>query len=182
MTKAATATLDGSEATKPAQAQAPATPLADVRTNLVEATAGRASLESELAAKHDRIREAAEAGDMERVIELRRRADDLPHLIYGARLVEAKCRIAYLDAALADAKSYQPQLSEAADAAEEVLAAAQAAFKDADNAVRWNIDTTMDFTVRLGQARHAYNDLLAQSRDPGPVVRSGIHAVDGPAR
>jgi len=123
------------------------------------------------------LRAAAASGDMDRVLELRRRADDLPTLIDGAALAEAGARVAYLEAVIADVQSQRPHLSAAWAQAKDRLEAAQRAFTQADDAVRAATNTVTDFNQRLGYARRAYQDLLAGPGDAGPVVRSRIHAL-----
>ena len=164
------------------EADSVASPTDDLRARLDEAAADRASLESELAATPERIRDAAAAGDTDRVLELRRRADDLPTVIFGAKLSEAQARIAYLEASVTEAKSQQPPLDEEWHAAKARLEAAQAAFASADNAAAWARDTVGDYATRLAQARRSYNALLAQPLDPGPVVRSRPHALQANGR
>ena len=149
----------------------------DARRGLDEATNAKGTLEAELVATADRVRAAAASGDMDRVLELRRRADDLPTLIDGAALAEAGARVAYLEAVIADVQSQRPHLSAAWAQAKDRLEAAQRAFTQADDAVRAATNTVTDFNQRLGYARRAYQDLLAGPGDAGPVVRSRIHAL-----
>lgn len=144
--------------------------LKGIKQALAELTAEQARLPGELY-------DASRAPDAARLITLRRRADELPYLIFVERVKVKRLEIAICDAQMEAAAAQRPaakadvaRLHEQMELLEKELATAQA--------IAAGIDSDLQFArQRRAQFERELDGILAEADTSGaPVVRSLPHA------
>jgi hypothetical protein len=146
---------------------------AEARSRLEELLGERSTLSAQLA-----LASGAEVVNVKALVELQRRADELPKYLYAASVRAQRARITILEHKL---------ISEEAAAQHEIAVASEAYGRLQEAQRAYTAAITLRDNVRsaaaatrsdLSAARRALEDKIRQnSRPHAPIVRSRIHAV-----